>query len=266
LYVLITILENFTVALDRNRLIQAQINQIQVKRHSYRNIPLAEFLKKLSNLLRHRDPKTMNIKSWKEHAPHGKKDFHPEKGKKITLSRFFDRMANFIPENSIVLADIGTSVFCSSLAAMPKNTTYISQIFYGSMGYTLPAALGASIAAPDRHIIVFVGDGSFQVTCQELSTLIRNKCKPIVFLVNNDGYTIERAFHDNVYNDIQDWKYHLIPEVFGGEHGENCYDEEQLENSLLKAQRVSKERLSFIEFHTDRFDFPEQMKQYSKQT
>ena len=120
---------------------------------------------------------------------------------------------------------------------MPEGAKFIGQTFYGSIGYTIGATVGACLAAPDRGVVLFVGDGSFQVTCQDLSTLIRYGQKPIIFLMNNDGYTIERVIVDRPYNDIQPWKYHRLVEVFGGGLAFDVHTEGQLEVALAQPPR-----------------------------
>jgi indolepyruvate decarboxylase len=122
-----------------------------------------------------------------------------------------------------------------------------------SIGYTLPACLGAALARPQNRVILFIGDGSFQMTCQELSTMIRLGLNPIIFLINNDGYTIERMIHDGSYNDIQPWKYHQLPQVFGESINCEVRTEGELEDALKKASD-HRDRLCFIEVHLDRFD------------
>ena len=141
---------------------------------------------------------------------------------------------------------------------MPEEATFIGQTFYGSIGYTVGATLGASIAAQDRRVVLFVGDGAFQVTCQDLSTMIRNRLKPIIFLINNDGYTIERVICDRPYNDIQPWHYHKLVEVFGGGVGLDVRTEGELEDALGKA--AAGDGLVFIEVHTGRLDCPEALR------
>src|SRR6202035_5914620 len=91
-----------------------------------------------------------------------------------------------------------------------------SQAIWGSIGYTLPATLGSILAAPGRRHILFIGDGSFQVTAQELSTILRHDYKPVIFLINNGGYTIERGYlgKTETYNDIALWSYADLPKVF----------------------------------------------------
>jgi len=114
------------------------------------------------------------------------------------------------------------------------------------------------MAAKDRRVILFVGDGSFQVTCQDISTMIRNHLKPTIFLLNNNGYTIERVITDHSYNDIQPWHYHKLVDVFGGGMGIDVRTEGELENALDKADKT--DDLVFIEIHTDRMDCPESLR------
>lgn len=98
--------------------------------------------------------------------------------------------------------------------------TFIGQPLWGSIGYTLPPTLGTQMANPNRRNILLIGDGSLQLTVQELSTMIRQDIKPIIFVINNDGYTVERLIHgmEETYNDIRMWDYKALPKVFGGDN------------------------------------------------
>ena len=75
---------------------------------------------------------------------------------------------------------------------------------------------GTLTAAPERRHILFVGDGSFQVSAQELSTILRHDHKPVIFLINNGGYTIERGYlgKTEAYDDIANCSYADLPKVF----------------------------------------------------
>ena len=167
-------------------------------------------------------------------------------------------MSHFIENDSIVIAETGVSLFSAAEMLMPEGATFIGQTFYGSIGYTVGATLGAGMAAQDRHVVLFVGDGSFQVTCQDLSTMIRNRLNPVIFLINNGGYTIERVITDRPYNDIQPWHYHKILDVFGGGLGLDVRTEGELEEALGKAAMA--DGLVFIEIHTGRLDCPESLR------
>ena len=96
------------------------------------------------------------------------------------------------------------------------------------------------------------------MTCQELSTIIRNHLKPVIFLLNNDGYTIERVICDRPYNDIQPWKYHRLVEVFGTGLAFDVRTEGELEEALRQAE--SADSVVFIEVHTGRLDSSESLK------
>jgi indolepyruvate decarboxylase len=167
-------------------------------------------------------------------------------------------MSHFIEDNSIVIAETGVSLFSAAEMLMPEGATFIGQTFYGSIGYTVGATLGAGMAAPERHAVLFVGDGSFQVTCQDISTMIRNRLKPLIFLINNEGYTIERVICDRAYNNIQSWQYHKLVDVFGGGLGLDVRTEGELEDALGKAVKAN--GLVFIEIHTGRLDCPEALR------
>ena len=115
------------------------------------------------------------------------------------------------------------------------------------------AALGACFAATkDQRVIAVEGDGSFQMTAQELSSMIRYGMSPIVFIVNNKGYTAERFIHDGDFNDIPQWLYHQLPETFGGSRGVEVRSETELESALQQAS--SRDGLLLIEVHLDAYD------------
>ena len=101
-----------------------------------------------------------------------------------------------------MVVDTGSASFESVKLCLPQGADYLSQAFYASMGFGTPAALGVKFAAPERRPVVFVGDGAFQMTGQELSTIVRYGQNPVIFLINNDGYQVERAICDNTYNDL----------------------------------------------------------------
>jgi pyruvate decarboxylase/indolepyruvate decarboxylase len=97
------------------------------------------------------------------------------------------------------------------------------------------------------------------MTAQELSTILRYDLKPIIFLINNDGYTIERDIHGAKmpYNDIQRWNYHKLPEVFSNiGWSVKVSTEAELESALQTASQ-SRDKLAFIEVVMDKMDSPE---------
>lgn len=249
----------FTTHFDDSKTIRANIWSVKIKHHYYENVHLHDFLLGLTERLSPRDPATLDIQCAAECAVHRRAvPYLPDSSKEITIKRLFDRMGHFIDPDSIVVAETGVSLFSAAETLMPEGTTFIAQTFYGSIGYTVGATLGAALAAPDRRTVLFVGDGAFQVTCQDISTMIRYRLNPIIFLINNDGYTIERVIVDRPYNDIQPWHYHKLMEVFGGGTGFDVHTEGELEETLQKAATTP--GLIFIEIHTGRMDCPESLR------
>ena len=249
----------FTTNLDDSKTISANIRSVKIKYHYYNNVYLRDFILGLAEKLSRRDAATLNIRSAVDGCVHRHTEkYQADALKPLTIKRFFDRMSHFIKNDSIVIAETGVSLFSAAEMLMPEGATFIGQTFYGSIGYTVGATLGASTAARDRPTVLFVGDGSFQVTCQDLSTMIRNHLNPVIFLINNDGYTIERVIVDRPYNDIQPWHYHKLVDVFGGGLSLDVRTEGELEDALVKASTA--DTLVFIEIHTGRLDCPDSLR------
>ncbi|EER26353.1 pyruvate decarboxylase, putative [Coccidioides posadasii C735 delta SOWgp] len=138
----------------------------------------------------------------------------------ITHEWFWPIVGKWLQENDIVITETGTANFGIWETRFPKGVTAVSQVLWGSIGYSLGACQGAALATQEglkRRTILFVGDGSFQMTGQELSTMIRRKLTPIIFVICNEGYTIERYIHgwESPYNDIQEWKFKDLVPAFG---------------------------------------------------
>ncbi|CAB4254059.1 similar to Saccharomyces cerevisiae YLR044C PDC1 Major of three pyruvate decarboxylase isozymes, key enzyme in alcoholic fermentation, decarboxylates pyruvate to acetaldehyde [Maudiozyma barnettii] len=130
-------------------------------------------------------------------------------------------LSKFLIEGDIVITETGTSSFGINSTTFPANTLGISQVLWGSIGYAGGAVCGATFAAeeldPEKRVILFIGDGSLQLTVQEISTMIRWNLHPYLFILNNDGYTIERLIHgpEAAYNAIQSWDHLQLLPVFG---------------------------------------------------
>ncbi|MES3694238.1 alpha-keto acid decarboxylase family protein [Mammaliicoccus sciuri] len=193
----------------------------------------------------------------------------PEKGDytvdnaPLTQETYFKMMQDFIGLDDIILAEQGTSFFGAYDLNLYKNNTFIGQPLWGSIGYTLPATIGTQMSNLYRRNILLIGDGSLQLTAQDISTMIRNDLKPVIFVINNDGYTVERKIHGEhqVYNDIQMWDYKMLPAVFGGKDTVAVHDVEtsaDLENVFLKINNEPNQ-MHFIEVKMGVSDAPEKL-------
>jgi indolepyruvate decarboxylase len=150
----------------------------------------------------------------------------------------------------ILLSEPGDAFCATPEFHIEEAENFIVQSYYCSIGFCTPAALGVALARPGKRPVVLTGDGAFQMTAQEISTLIRERCPAVVVLINNDGYLIERKLHkDGHYNDIQMWQYANLPGMFGDGSfvtGIKASTEEELEQAIKTAIRET-DKLVFIE-------------------
>ncbi|TVY84333.1 Pyruvate decarboxylase [Lachnellula suecica] len=189
----------------------------------------------------------------------------------ITQAWFWPKVgSSFLKENDIVITETGTSNFGIWETKFPKGVTALSQVLWGSIGYSVGAAQGAALAARDagtsRRTILFVGDGSFQLTCQEVSTMIRLGLKVTIFVICNDGFTIERFIHgmDAEYNDIAAWNFKDIVKVFGAKDGSyktfQIKTKEEVKKLFADETFNASEVLQFVELYIPKEDAPRALK------
>ena len=173
----------------------------------------------------------------------------------MTNKRFYDRIAHFLREGDVVAADAGCAIN-STQVQLAAGITYLASCYWASIGMGFGAAFGACFAAPGQRVIALEGDGSFQMSAQELSSMARYDCPAIVFVVNNQGYTAERLIHDGPFNDIAAWRYHQLPAAFGGA-GLEVRTEGDLEEALARAESHAGPGPLLIEVHVDPWDASE---------
>jgi pyruvate decarboxylase len=195
----------------------------------------------------------------------------------ITHAWLWPTVGQWLQDSDVVITETGTSNFGIWQTRFPPNVTAISQVLWGSIGYATGACQGAALAASEKGLkrtILFSGEGSFQLTAQEVSTMLRNDLRPIIFVIVNKGFTIERLIHgmDAEYNDIQDWRYNLIPEVFGAKEDQaktyRVDTKEQLQKLFDDAEfsNPDNSKLRFVEVHMARDDAPAELKQIAATT
>jgi indolepyruvate decarboxylase len=139
---------------------------------------------------------------------------HTDGSAKLTQLAYWETLQGYLRPGDVLLTDNGTSYAIFGFK-LPPHCTVVASVIWGSIGYSVGALLGTATAAPERRHLLFVGDGSFQETAQEVSTMLRHGLKPVIFLINNGGYTIERGYmgKNADYNDIANWAYADLPGV-----------------------------------------------------
>jgi indolepyruvate decarboxylase len=175
---------------------------------------------------------------------------------KLTQAAYWEAIQPYLRPGDVLYTDNGTSYAIFGLR-LPPGCTVIASIIWGSIGYSVGALLGALTAAPDRRHLLFVGDGSFQETAQELSTILRHDHKPVVFLINNGGYTIERGYLGKAahYNDIANWAYADLPKTFRPDTTARSFVVKTVAD-LQNALGASNDTMIFIESIMDPHDAP----------
>jgi TPP-dependent 2-oxoacid decarboxylase len=219
----------YTARLDLGKSIYATSEKLAIRYHSFENVRFKDFIRGLlaSNLKAH-SPGNLP-------APPRPAEFVPRPSTPVTIARMFDRLNAFIGENTIVVADVGNALFGAMDLFIYRHTEFLGPAYYASMGFAVPAALGAQSARPELRPLVLVGDGAFQMTGMELSTIVRQKLNPVIVVLNNAGYGTERHIHDGPFNDLLCWNYHKLPEFLGAGIAFLVESESELDDALEKA-------------------------------
>jgi indolepyruvate decarboxylase len=233
----------FTHNLDESRTIFATSEQVRIRHHHYHGIVLGDFLNALCQTNLGTPKRPLPASRDPIYAP-----WEPKAGTPITIRRLFQKVNSVLDDNMVVLADIGDALFAASDLTIHQRTEFLSPSFYTSMGFSVPAAIGAQCADPKLRPMVLVGDGAFQMTGMELSTAVRQKFNPIVVVLNNRGYETERFILEGSFNDILNWQYHRLPDVLGSGWGFEVRTETDLEKAL-QAALGNKDTFSLLNVH-----------------
>ena len=250
---------NFSISptpIEQSKSIYVTSEKLSIKHHSFENVLLQDFLTSLIEAPLAR--KDFDLLVGKQGAVRNKnnnnKQFSAARNQKITVKRLFERLNFSITDNVIVIADIGDSLFGALDLTIHGQTDFLSPAYYCSMGFAVPAAIGAQLANPILRPIVIVGDGAFQMTGMEISTISRFALNPIVIVLNNNGYGTERPMLDGPFNDILPWNYYRIPEIIGHGKGFVIETEDQLEESLSAAEKIYSKELCILDVRLETHD------------
>jgi indolepyruvate decarboxylase len=176
----------------------------------------------------------------------------------LTQDAYWKAIQNFLRPGDVIVVEDGASSAGMGRLTLPEASTYITRAFvWCSIGYATPALLGAILASPGRRHILLTGEGSLQMTVQELSTVMRHDLKPFIFVINNSGYTVERAVlgRDAKYNDVANWRYSDLPNVFSRANKADTYVV-QTSNEFQKVLDSPHSDMVFVESVMDKYDAP----------
>lgn len=243
----------YTANLDPRKCVYATSETLKIHHHHYKNVPLDELIPEL--ILRNiKDCRRFIDPTVREPVSQYVIDYSA----RISIRRMIDRLNQSLDDKTIVIADIGDSLFASTRLQTQGQTEFLSPAYYTSMGFSIPATLGAQTAMPDHRVITICGDGAFQMTCLELSTIVRRGLNPIVIVLDNGGYGTERALHpgDWGYNEIHRWSYGEFTRVIGGGISHRIHTEEDFDKAL-KAALADTTNMHLMHVELDRRDASE---------
>lgn len=248
-----TLTAGFTQHFSLQQTIDIQPNAARIGERWFSGIAMAQAIETLHQLCKHQ------VSGWS--SPQQKPPALPAATSgKLDQHAFWQSLQGFLQAGDIVLADQGTAAFGAATLTLPTGVTFIAQPLWGSIGFTLPAAFGAQTACPNRRVILLVGDGSAQLTIQEIGSMMRDGQRPVIFLLNNEGYTVERAIHgaEQRYNEIAPWNWTQIPQALNVDNQAQCWrvtEPVQLDEVMQKVAKA--ERLSLVEVVLPKQDIPE---------
>ena len=193
-----------------------------------------------------------------------------EEEKPLDYDYMLVRIQEFLKPNDYLITETGTYDFAAPSMTFPDNCLLINQILWGSIGWATPAAFGVMTADSNRRTVLLTGEGSFQLTYQSVSNMLYKNQKPIIILLNNSGYTIERAISKNPldsYNDIIPWDYIKSVEGFGGQiWTAKAKTNVEFNEVLIQAEKENIDKLCYIEVYTDKLDMPPLLKKMSQRS
>ena len=177
----------------------------------------------------------------------------------ITAAALYPRYRDFLKPLDQIVIENGSSTSGIVPLPLPDGAEVHSQTLWGSIGWATGATLGIALADPSRRTVLFTGEGSHQMTAADVGTMGRNGLKPVIFVLNNAGYMVERALEANpdwVYNDLAPWNYHALPAALGcrGWFTAKVTTLGELDAALARA--ATGESASYIEVVGGRMDFP----------
>jgi len=220
----------FTAKLDASKSIFATSDELRISHHHFHHVLLVDFLQAL--VAAKPRAATRPLPTGPAMAA-GRFTLVPDQP--ITITRLVRRLNESLDDRTIVIADVGDALFASSELVVRGQTEFIAPAYYTSMGFAVPAALGAQTARPNLKVVALVGDGAFQMTGMELSTIVRRKLPVTVIVLDNKGYGTERVILDGSFNDINPWEYQLLPQVLGGGTGYEVRTEGEFDQALEKS-------------------------------
>ena len=200
----------FSTQLNPARLISIGLNDVRVGDQIFGNVRLADTLAALAKL-KSSAPRY-------NRTPEGNPSINGKPSDKITMEALYPRYAAFLRAGDTIVLETGSTSPGITPMMLPDGVRVEAQVLWGSIGWATPAAFGVALADPERRTVLITGEGSHQLTANDIGAMGRFDAKVIVFVLNNSGYLIERSLEENpnwTYNDLAPWNYAELPRALG---------------------------------------------------
>jgi indolepyruvate decarboxylase len=200
----------YSARLDPARFVTIGLNDVRIGEQVFDSVRLADMLLELSKLKSPSPPYRRTPQ--KARATNGRASDN------VTMDGLYPSYAAFIRPGDTVVLETGSSSLGITPMTLADGVRVEAQVLWGSIGWATPAALGIALADPSRRTVLITGEGSHQLTANEIGSMGRFGAKIVVFVLNNDGYLVERALEENpewTYNDLAPWRYSELPKALG---------------------------------------------------
>ena len=246
----------FTARLDPGRCLYATSERLAIGHRSFEDVRFKDFMNGLLKCKLRRRPASSLPRPVPRVFGTGSSPSPRSRAgssRPITVRKLFERLNAFLGPRTMVISDVGDAMFGAADLFIHQRTDFLAPAYYTSMGFAIPAAVGAQLASPASRPLVLVGDGAFLMTGLELATIARYRLNPIVVVLNNSGYGTERPMQDGPFNDIHPLAHHRFPEILGTGRGFVAATERDLNAALVAAEQHT-EAFCLIEVKLDPHD------------
>lgn len=237
-----------TAKLNRKHTLLATTEKMRIGYRSYEQVLLKDFLERLATTSITK--KAVGALPKPAATPIPLTD--ADRARPLSIEQFFRILGLNTGEDATIVCDTGDALLGAMGLRTATPSNFLSDAYYLSMGFAVPASIGVMAAEPHARVFAIVGDGAFQMTGIELSTAAKYNMKPIVFVLNNDGYGTQRHILDGPFNEIQRWDYTKITDLI--RHGKSWKVDTcgQLEAAIHEA--IKADTLALIEVTIPRDD------------
>lgn len=197
-------------------LMKCDMDHVTFPGNHFSRVRLSEFLDHLSTEVQFNDSTMVEYKRLRP-DPYVVHEAADEE--ELTRKEIQRQLQPLVTPNTTLFIETGDSWFNGTQLHLPRGAGYEIEMQWGHIGWSVPASFGYAIRHPERRTICVCGDGSFQVTAQEVSQMVRFNLPITILLINNRGYTIEVEIHDGSYNKIKNWNYALLMQAFNSTDG-----------------------------------------------